>query len=183
MFGGVIMGVFADFQNQAVNPTQFQLGKPIGQLMDGNTSAGIATAPLPIAGAAYVTDNNMLNSSIAPNGAGGGYFAGIIWSANESEMQWSDVQQGYSQVVAAGRLASYITRGTVPVNVTNTASPVIGDAVWVNTTTGVFQTQAVGGTAISGCTITNFRVMQVPAGWVTATPSMVVISNLKNVGA
>jgi hypothetical protein len=46
---------------------------------------------------------------------------------------------------------------------------------------GTFQTQEVGGTAITNGTLTNFRVKQVPTGWTAG--AIVVITNSQNVGA
>jgi hypothetical protein len=177
----------ADFQNQAANPSAYQLGVPVGQLMDSNTIGLVAGANLTVGNAAFLTDLNMMNATAMPSGTAQ-QFAGIVLRSNENEMQWSDVMQGYSTVVPAGRNASVLTRGTVPVSVSQAAQPAQGDTVWVNITTGAFVTQATpipGTTPITppaGCVYTNFRVVFAPTGWTTNTPTLTVITNTKNVG-
>ena len=132
-----------------------------------------------------VDNNPVLNRSVAATTSTSQLFTGIVLRSNTAGMAWSDVLQGYSQQVAAGKTVQLLTRGTVPVYISSASDaggvPLPGSIVYVIPTTGLFVTQTVGGTAPVGGVPTNFRVQIVPSGW--SANGLVVITNNQNVGA
>ena len=179
------MANVADFQSQAANPVNFQLGVPT-QGMQGNiaTNSVVALAPVTIGNGVFQLDlNPVLNASGSMAGTATSPVVGIaIRSQSNSDSAF--YTQGYSLNVPAGQNVQCLTRGSVPVYVSagNKATPALGDAVWIlQTVDGAglnIVTQAVGGTAIANATLTSFRVSYVPSGY--GVGSLVVVTNTQN---
>lgn len=184
------MANVAGFQTQAQNSAFVQLGVPVSDLLDGYTSAGVATATMTVAGAAFSADTNpVLNASFSPTStASATNFAGIVLRSNANGMGANgSLNAGYDGTIPAGRNVTVITRGSVPVVITTASeaggAPIIGSIVYVNPTTGAFYTQIVGGTAPANTVATNFRVLVSATAGYTAGVTPVIISNIQNVGA
>ena len=181
------MGNVADFQSQASNPINFQLGVPT-QGMQGNiaTNSVVALAPVTIGNGVFQLDlNPALNASGSMAGTATSPVVGIaIRSQSNSDSAF--YTQGYSLNVPTGQGVQCLTRGSVPVYVSagaaQKATPALGDAVWIlQTVDGAglnIVTQAVGGTAIANATLTSFRVSYVPSGY--GVGSLVVVTNTQN---
>lgn len=179
------MTLFANSQQKAINPSAFQAGVPVQALLDGYTSAGQAETDLLVASACFYSEINGVATTVKQTNAGSNLFAGVVLRSNSNAMPFSQSLPGFSPTIPAGFTnAEFLTRGTIPVYVAlaneTGGLPLLGSAVWAMND-GTFQTQEVGGTAITNGTLTNFRVRQVPTGWTAG--AIVVITNSQNVGA
>lgn len=181
------MVAYAQGQKLAANPSALQAGVPTQILLEGYSFGAQAVSDLTIGTACFLVDQNGYDTTVQQTSAGAttNPFAGITIRANAVPMPFSASRQGFSNVIAAGLETAVQTRGSVavPIAAANESGsvPLVGSAVWVILATGLLQTQSVGGSAVSGGVITNFRVKRVPSGW--SSGALIEITNTQNVGA
>lgn len=180
------MTVYASGQQVASNPATLQAGVPTQVLLEGYSFGAQAVTDLACGSACFFVDQNGVDTTVQQTSAGASTnpFAGIVLRSNANSMPFSASLQGFSNSIPTGQSASVLTRTSVavPIAAANEgASPVVGSAVWAILASGLLQTQAVGGSAVAGGVLTNFRVKRVPSGW--SAGGLVEITNVQNVGA
>jgi hypothetical protein len=178
------MTAYAAGQQSASNPVQFQVGVPIGPMLDGYAIGAQCSTDVLVGSACFYVDTFGADTTIAQTSATDALFAGIVMRSNANPMPFSASYAGFSSTISAGLEATVCLRTSIPVLIAvanEGAAPLIGSAVYAMSGTGLWETQTVAGSAPVGGVLTNFRVMRVPAGWTTASP--VLISNIQNVGA
>jgi len=180
------MANYAGTQKSASNSSPFTIGLPTQAVREGDTSGYVAYTDVTVGGAVFAVDVNSTNQSVQATGSATNPFVGIVLRANDTPSV-DLYTQGYTLTIAAGRQCEVITKGTVPVYVTQQGAtpiaPVFGDIVFV-LPSGVFFTQATaGGSLPAGAIQTQFRVSFVPGGTGVAANSPIIITNRQNVGA
>ena len=179
------MTAYAAGQQTASNPVQFQVGVPIGPLLDGYAFGAQCSTDVLVGSGCFYVDTFGVDTTIAQSSVTPALFAGIVLRSNANPMPFSASYAGFSTTISAGLEASVCTRASIPVliAVANEGGgvPLIGSAVYCMIADGTFQSQTVGGAAPAGGVLTNFRVKTVLAGWSSAAP--VLITNIQNVGA
>jgi hypothetical protein len=178
------MALSAGIQKQAANPNKFQAGVPTGALLDGATFGAQAITDIIIGSGCFISDNDGLDTTVTQTRIATNPFAGVALRSNESTISFADARAGFGNVVPEGQNVSVLTRGSVPVALAialeSGGLPLAGSVVYAMPD-GTFQSQTLGGVAPVGGSETNFRVKQVPAGWVVN--ALIVITNTQNVGA
>lgn len=179
---------YAGMQKTAQNSAILTLGLVTQALRDGDTSGYVAINNIGIGAPAFLYDINApINASVSAASTGATQpFVGVVYRGQQTA-SIDFYTQGYSNQIQAGLRVEVLTRGTIAVNVTQqgatAVSPAFGDIVFVLPTGVFFTAPTAGGTLPAGAVQTNFRVVQVPAGFsVPVTPFLIVISNRQNVG-
>lgn len=179
------MAIYAGFQQQATNPNLYQIGVPTGALLDGATYGAQAVTEITVGSACYLVDNNAgLDTTVAQTKTGTQKFAGIVVRSQATSISWDQSQYGFGNKIPSGQNVSILTRGSIPIllALANEAGNYpLDDSVIYAMPDGTFQSQSFGGTAPVNGNITNFRIKQVPAGWVAN--GIVLVTNTQNVGA
>lgn len=177
------MTLYASSQKTASNPSAFTAGVPTQASLDGYTTTAQAATDLLVAQPCFYVDINGVDTTVQQTSSSN-LFAGVVLRTNATNMPFSTSRQGFSATIPLGSDVSFLTRGSVPAYIIlaneSGSVPLLGSAVWAMNN-GTFQTQTVGGSAVSGGVLTNFRVKQVPSGW--SVGGIVVITNTQNVGA
>jgi len=178
------MTAYAGGQQTASNPDTFQVGVPIGPMVDGYAIGAQCSTDVLVGSACFYVDTFGVDTTIAQTSATGALFAGVVMRSNANPMSFASSLQGFSSTISAGLEAAVCTRASIPILIAvanEGAAPLIGSAVYAMKADGTWQTQTVGGAAPAGGVLTNLRVMKVQAGWSVTSP--VVVSNVQNVGA
>lgn len=178
------MTVFSSGQQTASNPANFQIGVPVGVLLQGYTFAAQAATDLVVGGPSFYVDQLGMDTTVQATVTASNIFAGIVMRSNANPMPFSASYPGFSSTLSLGLEAQIITRGTVPIAVASASEsgsvPLPGSIVYASNA-GTFITQTVGGSAPASSQPTNYRVKIVPSGW--STGGLVVVTNIQNVGA
>lgn len=178
------MTAYASGQQTASNPATFQIGVPVGVLLQGYSFGAQAAVDLTVGGPAFYSDQLGPDTTVIATVTAGEKFAGIVMRSNANPMPFSASLPGYSSTISAGVEAQILTRATVPVAVASAneggSVPLVGSILYAMNN-GTFQTQTVGGSAPSNSQATNYRVKIVPSGW--SAGGLVVVTNIQNVGA
>lgn len=178
------MTVFASGQQTASNPAVYQIGVPVGVLLQGYTFGAQAATDLVVGGPAFYADQLGPDTTVQATVTASNVFAGIVMRSNAGAMPFSASYPGFSSTIPLGNQAQIITRGTVPVAIASAnesgSVPLVGSILYAMNA-GTFQTQTVGGSAPGSAQASNYRVKYVPSTW--SAGGLVVVTNIQNVGA
>ena len=179
------MAIYASFQKQATNPNLYQIGVPTGILLDGATYGAQAVTDIIVGSACYLVDNNAgLNTTVTQIKTGTQQVAGVVVRSQSTSISWNQAQYGFGNIIPRGQNVTILTRGSIPVLLALALDagnyPLAGSAIYAMPD-GTWQSQIVGAVAPINGNITNFRIKQVPTGWVAN--SIVLITNTQNIGA
>lgn len=179
------MTAYAAGQQTASNPSTFQIGVPTQILLEGYTFGAQSASDVIVGTACFYVDQNGEDTTVQQTSAGAANpFSGIVMRSNANPMSFGSSLPGFSTTISVGQDVTVLTRSSIPVSISvanEGASPLVGSAVWAMLATGLFQTQSVGGAAVVGGVLTNFRVKKVYGTWAANGP--VEITNTQNVGA
>lgn len=178
------MTAYASGQQTAANPAVYQIGVPVGVLLQGYAFGAQAATDLVVGGPAFYVDQLGVDTTVQATVTASQIFAGIVMRSNANPMPFSASYPGFSSTISLGQEAEILTRVTVPVAVASASEggsvPLPGSILYASNA-GTFITQTVGGSAPASSQATNYRVKVVPAGW--SAGGLVVVTNIQNVGA